>query len=79
MVKVKVRTGRGTGIIEVDIQDISFSGEEYKQIQKLRKEKSGNALVSTGRGTGVRKLKDTPEPTSTDTPGTIINRGTKKI
>ena len=33
MVKVKVRTGRGTGTIEVEVGDLKFSGEEFKKIQ----------------------------------------------
>jgi hypothetical protein len=33
MVKVKIRTGRGTGTIEVDVEDLKFSGAEFKKIQ----------------------------------------------
>ena len=62
MVKVKIRTGRGTGTIEVDIDDLKFSGDEFKKIQAERKKAAGSRTVSTGRGTGRRKLSDTPEP-----------------
>ena len=66
MVKVKVRTGRGTGTIEVDVGDLKFSGEEFKKIQAERKKAAGSRTVSTGRGTRKpqtrRKLSDTPEP-----------------
>ena len=62
MVKVKIRTGRGTGTIEVDVEDLKFSGEEFKKIQAERKKDAGSRTVSTGRGTGRRKLADTPEP-----------------
>ena len=62
MVKVKVRTGRGTGTIEVDVKDLKFSGEEFKKIQAERKKAAGGRTISTGRGTGSRKLSDTPEP-----------------
>ena len=62
MVKVKVRTGRGTGTIEVDVGDLKFSGEEFKKIQAERKKAAGSRTVSTGRGTGRRKLSETPEP-----------------
>ena len=62
MVKVKIRTGRGTGTIEVDVDDLKFSGEEFKKIQAERKKAAGGRTVSTGRGTGKRKLSDTPEP-----------------
>jgi len=62
MVKVKIRTGRGTGTIEVDVEDLKFSGEEFKKIQAEKKKTAGNRTISTGRGTGSRKLSDTPEP-----------------
>jgi len=62
MVKVKIRTGRGTGTIEVDVEDLKFSGEEFKKIQAEKKKTVGNRTISTGRGTGSRKLSDTPEP-----------------
>ena len=62
MVKVKIRTGRGTGTIEVDVDDLKFSGEEFKKIQAERKKAAAGRTVSTGRGTGRRKLSDTPEP-----------------
>ena len=78
MVKVKIRTGRGTGTISVDVGDLKFSGEEFNEIQKLRKEQAGDITVLVGRGTGTRKLKDTPDPKPRKR-GSIINRGTKKI
>ena len=62
MVKVKIRTGRGTGTIEVDVKDLKFSGEEFKKIQAEKKKAAGSRTISTGRGTGRRKLSDTPEP-----------------
>ena len=67
MVKVKIRTGRGTGTIEVDVEDLKFSGAEFKKIQAEKKKAAGNRMVSTGRGTGRRKLSDTPEPKSRPT------------
>ena len=67
MVKVKVRTGRGTGTIEVDVKDLKFSGEEFKKIQAERKKAAGSRTVSTGRGTGRRKLSDIPEPKARST------------
>ena len=62
MVKVKVRTGRGTGTIEVDVGDNKISVEELKKIQGATKWTDGNRPVSPGRGTGRRKHADTPEP-----------------
>ena len=35
MVKVKIRTGRGTGTIEVDVEDLKFSGDEFKKKQQV--------------------------------------------
>lgn len=62
MVKVKIRTGRGTGTIDVDVKDLNFSGDEYKKLQEDRKKAAGNRVVSSGRGTGTRRLQDIPEP-----------------
>ena len=53
MVKVKVRTGRGTGR-----RKLSDTPEP-----KARPSTKGKTR-STGRGTGSRKLADTPEPKS---------------
>ena len=44
------------------MNDLKFSGEEFKKIQAERKKAAGSRTVSTGRGTGRRKLSDTPEP-----------------
>jgi hypothetical protein len=79
MVKVKIRTGRGTSTIDVDVKDLNFSGEEYKKVQAEKKKAAGNVMVSSGRGTGRRKLSDTPEPKSKpDSTGMtrITGRGT---
>ena len=76
MVKVKIHTGRGPGTFEVDVSDLTFSGEEFQEIQKLRKEKAGDIEVSTGRGTGTRKLQDTPDPVKRTEKGRIRGRGT---
>jgi len=37
MVKVKIRTGRGTSTIDVDVKDLKFSGEEFKKVQAEKK------------------------------------------
>jgi hypothetical protein len=80
MVKVKIRTGRGTGTIEVDVEDLKFSGLEFKALQKERKRLAGNVTISTGRGTGSRKLQDTPDPVDKPEPKVkVINRGTKVV
>ncbi len=79
MVKVKIRTGRGTGTIEVDVKDLNFSGDEYRKLQEERKKSAGSRTVSSGRGTGSRKLSDIPEPkarSSTEGMTRITGRGT---
>lgn len=79
MVKVKIRTGRGTGSIEVDIKDLQFSGDEFKKIQAARKKAAGDVMVSSGRGTARRKLSDMPDPkskTSSEGMTRITGRGT---
>jgi len=62
MGKIKIRTGRGTGTIEVDDDPKKWSGEEFKKIQAMRKKAAANRVVSSGRGTGSRKLGDIPDP-----------------
>ena len=53
MGKIKSRTGRGTGTIEVDDNPAKWSGDEYRKIQAARKKAAANRMVHTGRGTGV--------------------------
>ena len=62
MGKIKVRTGRGTGTIEVDDSGKKWSGDAYKKLQAEKKKKAANKMVQTGRGTGTRRLGDIPEP-----------------
>lgn len=79
MVKIKVRAGRGTRIIEVDSDASKWTGDEFKQIQAARKATTANRMVHTGRGTGTRKLGDMPDPKarpSTEGMTRITGRGT---
>ncbi len=62
MVKIRVRSGRGTRIIEVDSDASKWTGEQFKEIQAARKAAAGNRTISSGRGTGTRKLSDMPAP-----------------
>ena len=80
MVKIRVRSGRGTRIIEVDSDATKWTGEQFKEIQAARKATTGNRMVSSGRGTGRRKLSDVPEPkTRPEYKGTMTSgRGTGK-
>jgi hypothetical protein len=79
MGKIKVRTGRGTGTIEVDDSGKKWSGDEYKKVQEEKKKKSANRMVHTGRGTGSKRLGDIPDPKarpSTEGMTRITGRGT---
>ncbi len=80
MVKIRIRSGRGTRIIEVDSDATKWTGEQFKEIQAARKAKTGNRMVSSGRGTGRRKLSDIPDPKKRpEYKGTITSgRGTGK-
>jgi len=79
MVKIRIRTGRGTGTKEVDSVQKDWAGDEYKKIQDEKKKQTANRTVSMGRGTGSRKLGSVPD--SKPTPSTegmtrITGRGT---
>lgn len=76
MGKIRIRTGRGTGTIEVDDDASKWSGDDFKKIQEARKKAAANKTVSSGRGTGSRKLGDMPEPKkSADTKGMTRSTG----
>ena len=62
MGKIRIRTGRGTGTIEVDEDAAKWTGDQFKKLQEARKKAAGGTYVSSGRGTGRRKLSETPEP-----------------
>ena len=62
MVKVRIRAGRGKGFIWVDSDASKWTGEQFKEIQASRKASTGDRMISSGRGTGRRKLSDIPEP-----------------
>ena len=76
MGKIKIRTGRGTGTIEVDEDASKWSGDEFKKIQQARKNAASNRMVHTGRGTGSKRLGDMPDPKTTpNTTGRTISTG----
>ena len=79
MAKIRVRTGRGTGTIEVDDKGKNWSGDAYRKAQAEKKKKAANKMIHTGRGTGSRRLGDIPEPAerpSTKGITRITGRGT---
>ena len=79
MVKIRVRSGRGTRIIEVDSDATKWTGEEYKKIQEAAKSKaqaSGVKYITSGRGTGKISFSDIPEPKKRpDTKGMWVSSG----
>ncbi len=80
MTKIRIRAGRGKGFIWVDTDASKWTGEQFKEIQAARKAAAGNRMVSSGRGTGRRKLSDIPDPKSRpEYKGTLSSgRGTGK-
>ncbi len=78
MVKIRVRSGRGTRIIEVDSDATKWSGEQFRQFQAAAKEKAkegGIKYVTSGRGTGKINFSDIPEPKAKDTKGMWVSSG----
>jgi len=79
MGKIKVRSGRGTGTVEVDDTGKKWSGDEYRKMQADKKKLAANRMIHTGRGTGSRKLGDIPDPKarpSTEGMTRVTGRGT---
>lgn len=75
MAKIKIRSGRGTRIIEVDDNATKWAGKEFKQIQEKRKEASKDKYVSVGRGTGKIKFSDIQSTPIKSTKGMWISSG----
>ena len=75
MGKIKIRSGRGTRIVEVDDKGQKWSGDDFKKIQAERKEGSKDKYISTGRGTGKIKFGDIPSTPSKSTKGLWVSSG----
>jgi hypothetical protein len=79
MVKIRIRTGRGTGTREIDDAGKEWAGDAFKKVQDEVKKQAANRMVHTGRGTGSRKLGDMPNSKprpSTEGMTRITGRGT---
>jgi len=80
MAKVTRSSGRGTKRRTTDTsKKSSFSGKSYREYQEARKKVTGDRYISTGRGTGRRKVsakKSTARPAYKGTRST--GRGTAK-
>lgn len=75
MVKIKVRSGRGTRIIEVDDNAQKWQGEEFKKAQAARKKALENKYIITGRGTGKIRFGDIKTTASISTKGMWVSSG----
>jgi len=75
MTKIKVRSGRGTRIIEVDSDATKWSGDDFKKIQAARQEASKEKYVSVGRGTGKIKFGDIATTKTPETKGMWVSSG----
>ena len=75
MAKIKVRSGRGTRIIEVDTDASKWAGSEFKKAQEARKEASKDKYVTVGRGTGKIKFGDIQSTPTKSTKGLWVSSG----
>lgn len=75
MAKMKIRSGRGTRIIEVDDDGQKWSGEAFKKSQEARKKASQDKYITVGRGTGKIKFGDIKTTATTSTKGMWVSSG----
>jgi len=75
MAKIRVRSGRGTGTIEVDTDDAKWSGKDFKKIQATKQEASKDKYISVGRGTGKIKFGDIATTKTQDTKNMWVSSG----
>ena len=79
MAKVTRVSGRGTSKRKTDTsKKSSFSGDSYREYQEKRRKAAGNRTISTGTGTGRRKLTAAPKKASAKGRTRVTGRGTGK-
>ena len=79
MAKVTRVGGRGTSRRKTDTsKKSSFSGDSYREYQEKRRKAAGNRTISTGRGTGRRKLTAAPKKASAKGRTRVTGRVTGK-
>ena len=79
MAKVTRVGSRGTSRRKTDAsKKSSFSGDSYREYQEKRRKLAGNRTISTGRGTGRRKLTAAPKKASAKGRTRVTGRGTAK-
>ena len=77
MAKVTRVGGRGTSKRTTDTsKKSSFSGDSYREYQEAKKKAAGKRTISTGRGTGRRKLTAAPKKASAKGRTRVTGRGT---
>lgn len=78
--KVKRVTHRGTSIRDAELEDMNWSGDSYRAVQKSRFAKiPRDYVLHIGRGSRTTKAKDLPGPAprpSTYGMTRVTNRGT---
>ncbi|MCE2505687.1 MAG: hypothetical protein J4F36_04305 [Nitrosopumilaceae archaeon] len=75
MAKRKIRTGRGTRIIEVDDNDSAWAGNDFKKLQEERKKEFADKYITVGRGTGKIKFGDIASTPIKSTKGMWVSSG----
>lgn len=75
LVKRKIRTGRGTRIIEVDDDNSAWAGKDFKKLQDARKKASSDKYITTGRGTSKIKFGDIESTPTKSTKGLWVSSG----
>lgn len=79
MGKIKRVGGRGTSVRDEDEKPQNWAGDAYRDVQKKRMDSLGKDFkISSGRGTGSKKLQDAPEKPSTKGYYVSTGRGTGK-
>lgn len=75
LAKRRIRTGRGTRIIEVDDKDSAWAGNDFKKLQEARKKASSDKYITVGRGTGKIKFGDIGSTPTKSTKGMWVSSG----
>jgi len=75
LAKRRIRTGRGTRIVEVDDDNSSWAGSDFKKLQEARKKAASNKYITVGRGTGKIKFGDIGSTPTKSTKGMWVSSG----
>ena len=77
MGKVTRVGGRGTKRRKTDTgKKSSFAGDSYRDYQEAKRKAAGKRTISTGRGTGRRRLTAAPKKASAKGRTRVTGRGT---